>query len=523
MGQGESRSNKGLGFRKKSFASSGITLEEFEKLNKRRAEIVGEILHSESSYVRYLEEFLTIFINPLMKCSLLKPKDMQRLFSLQYIEVLLNFHKKFLQKLSSRIDNGKWSDKQSIGDVFISHGEALKMYTTYINGYGDATATIVKLREKEPSFAQILEECKKSRPPDFKQLGLFDYMIMPVQRLPRYELLLNNLLRNTWEGHADYASVESALLTIRSVNTYINQEQKYAENMNRFLEWQSANLRGPYIHIATASRKLLKEGSLYVLAINKEEEAQTNSKMVDSSSTEKNRGFTLTWSSMSSSKNSPMTIRSPHKCSPSTSFFIDNSSNSNDSTNNANKNKDEFHYFLFNDLLLIVSPERTFFKSFAGWKVEEMVSLTEISVRDVSCASPCEKDKNSSSIKKSSFSLLQGISTSSKSVVQFSLEISTKREKLLLCFMNALEKDSWLKEFCVLRDQLISLQKTGKRFKFPKIRFLGNFTSFGGVKSKDSPTGSESQAISSTSTTTTTTTTTTNTTNFTSSSNSSVH
>lgn len=34
---------------------------------------------------------------------------------------------------------------------------------------------------------------------------------MPVQRITRYALLLQDLLKSTWKGHRDYANLEAAL------------------------------------------------------------------------------------------------------------------------------------------------------------------------------------------------------------------------------------------------------------------------------------------------------------------------
>ena len=43
-------------------------------------------------------------------------------------------------------------------------------------------------------------------------------MIKPIQRLPKYILLLKDLIRNTSRGHIDYYGLKKALDEISTVN-----------------------------------------------------------------------------------------------------------------------------------------------------------------------------------------------------------------------------------------------------------------------------------------------------------------
>eukprot|EP01126_Amoeba_proteus_P015162 TRINITY_DN16748_c0_g1_i3.p1 TRINITY_DN16748_c0_g1~~TRINITY_DN16748_c0_g1_i3.p1 ORF type:complete len:201 (-),score=53.19 TRINITY_DN16748_c0_g1_i3:29-631(-) len=48
---------------------------------------------------------------------------------------------------------------------------------------------------------------------------------MPVQRLPRYEMLLKGLLQHTPENHVDFKNLSSAVQAVSKVNLYINERQ----------------------------------------------------------------------------------------------------------------------------------------------------------------------------------------------------------------------------------------------------------------------------------------------------------
>lgn len=72
------------------------------------------------------------------------------------------------------------------------------MYTEYANKYSAQLATLQRLSAQTP-VTQFLETLKsKARQPQKLQ----DILIMPIQRVPRYLLLLQDLLRNTPKARA---------------------------------------------------------------------------------------------------------------------------------------------------------------------------------------------------------------------------------------------------------------------------------------------------------------------------------
>eukprot|EP00124_Ichthyophonus_hoferi_P003939 Ihof_evm4s383 gene=Ihof_evmTU4s383 len=76
----------------------------------------------------------------------------------------------------------------------------LTSYTTYINNYDEATATLQSLRS-DPKFTSFLEERRMYY--GIRE-DLSDLLICPVQRIPRYVLLLEQIIKYTPEDHPDY-------------------------------------------------------------------------------------------------------------------------------------------------------------------------------------------------------------------------------------------------------------------------------------------------------------------------------
>lgn len=91
---------------------------------------------------------------------------------------------------------------------------------------------------------------------------------MPVQRVPRYNLLLQDLLKHTDESHPDYKKIQESLAKMNEVATKINESVRKSDNAKRIasLEAKGANfdvrshfiLKSDFIltNFATANRTL---------------------------------------------------------------------------------------------------------------------------------------------------------------------------------------------------------------------------------------------------------------------------
>lgn len=65
------------------------------------------------------------------------------------------------------------------------------------------------LKETNGRFKEFLMAIKKNC--CYNNLDLEDYLIKPVQRLPKYVLLMKLLLKKTPDYHPDYKNIEKVL------------------------------------------------------------------------------------------------------------------------------------------------------------------------------------------------------------------------------------------------------------------------------------------------------------------------
>ena len=82
---------------------------------------------------------------------------------------------------------------------------------------------------------------------------------MPVQRIPRYVLLLRELNKYTPAGHPETEALTVALSKIESIGTHINESKRQVEQMSKLLDIQN-RLRNKEFVIFKPDRRLIKEG-----------------------------------------------------------------------------------------------------------------------------------------------------------------------------------------------------------------------------------------------------------------------
>lgn len=107
------------------------------------------------------------------------------------VQAILNTNRVLLAQLRQRVE--AWDDATSqLGDVFLRLSDFFKIYIEYANNYDAAQDVLDALLNDSEAFLRF---CEAMELVDQLDLGLEDLLIMPVQRLPRYTMLLETLLK----------------------------------------------------------------------------------------------------------------------------------------------------------------------------------------------------------------------------------------------------------------------------------------------------------------------------------------
>jgi len=190
---------------------------------KQRAQIITELLNTEKTYIKGLEElngeFLKPFAEPLKKATNVDISSFQI-----KIEILIDLHDRIYSQFCSA---------KNICIVFQQEFKFLKMYKPYIKDYEDTLRNLMKVKKKS-KFKGIF---KKSKTVSSNPLGYFQARgITIVQRPPRYILLLQQLQKRTPLEHPMYHDLENGLKEMKGTCGDINEYQRQLENETKLFE-----------------------------------------------------------------------------------------------------------------------------------------------------------------------------------------------------------------------------------------------------------------------------------------------
>ena len=229
-------------------------------LASERDKVANEILTSEQTYFQSLLILGSFYIGPILHAAL-SAGNTTVFETFQPIgfaaDALVPYNQALLSELECKMR--AWDAESTLGDNFHMVGRFQSIYTKYLQAYSDMLPKVA-LCEKNAAFAAQMRDLKKAGITN--QLDLRSYLIMPVQRFPRYELLLRDLLRATPPEHRDAHLLRTALVKVEAVNAAINRAMQEAANRQKLAEISALFVADPGIRERGGSRRLLKEGVL---------------------------------------------------------------------------------------------------------------------------------------------------------------------------------------------------------------------------------------------------------------------
>ncbi|XP_055015134.1 rho guanine nucleotide exchange factor 37 isoform X2 [Boleophthalmus pectinirostris] len=101
-------------------------------------------------------------------------------------------------------------------------------YKEYLSNYSQVTAWEVSCKQKEALWDQIVKVLKSSAP-ELKASSLSFFLVMPVQRIARYPLLLQTILKHTDPSHPSYGLLEQTAQASVYINCRINEYKRIRE------------------------------------------------------------------------------------------------------------------------------------------------------------------------------------------------------------------------------------------------------------------------------------------------------
>ncbi|ALC49585.1 vav [Drosophila busckii] len=189
---------------------------------EQRDYVIRELIDTESNYLDVLNALKSKFMAPLERH--LNQDELRLIFP--RIRELGDIHTKFLEKLR---ESQMPSTKLKMGQVFLEFREPFLIYGEYCSCLLNAIDYLADICKKNQIIDQLVQKCEREY--NVGKLQLRDILSVPMQRILKYHLLLDKLVKETSQLHEDYRSLERAKDAMIDVSQYINEVKRDSDHL----------------------------------------------------------------------------------------------------------------------------------------------------------------------------------------------------------------------------------------------------------------------------------------------------
>ena len=207
--------------------------EQQERRRVERAHLVRELASTEAEYHADMQTVLELWMPAVERGGFFEGgKQLSTIFlNVPQIVFLSNELAKALADAAA-----KPAPEQDVGAVLLRKVPFLRMYVEQCCGLAGVTE-LVNRAALSPRFAAMQRQVAAD--PRAKGLDLLGFLIKPTQRLTRYPLLLQSLIKCTDPTHRDYPSLVKALDGVRKVLAEVNENSKLRTSLSLFSRLQA--------------------------------------------------------------------------------------------------------------------------------------------------------------------------------------------------------------------------------------------------------------------------------------------
>ncbi|XP_068096145.1 guanine nucleotide exchange factor VAV3 isoform X2 [Hyperolius riggenbachi] len=198
-----------------------------------------EIKQTEEKYSETLESIEKFFMEPLKK--FLPITDLQKIFI--NIPELVKVHRSLMLEISDSITH---KNSQNLYLVFLSYKERLLIYGEYCSQVESAISILDNISKTREDVRLKLEECSKRA--NNGKFTLRDLLVVPMQRVLKYHLLLQELVKHTTDD-AEKINLRLSLDAMKDLAQYVNEVKRDTETVREIEQYQHSieNLNQPLI------------------------------------------------------------------------------------------------------------------------------------------------------------------------------------------------------------------------------------------------------------------------------------
>ncbi|XP_032254158.1 rho guanine nucleotide exchange factor 11 isoform X5 [Phoca vitulina] len=238
-----------------------------------RQEVINELFVTEASHLRTLRVLDLIFYQRMKKENLMPRDELARLFP--NLPELIEIHNSWCEAMRKLREEGPII--KDIGDLMLARfdgpaREELQQVAAQFCSYQSIALGLIKTKQRKESRFQLFMQEAESHP-QCRRLQLRDLIISEIQRLTKYPLLLESVLKHTDGGTSEHEKLCRARDQCREILKYVNEAVKQTENQHRLesyqkrldttsLERASNPLAAEFKSLDLTARRMVHEGPL---------------------------------------------------------------------------------------------------------------------------------------------------------------------------------------------------------------------------------------------------------------------
>ncbi|SMR50136.1 unnamed protein product [Zymoseptoria tritici ST99CH_3D1] len=212
-------------------------------MEKKRQEVISELMYTERDFVKDLEYLRDFWIKPLRMPDVSpipehrREKFIRTVFS--NCQEVHGVNSRMAQALTRRQQQNPVV--RNIGDIFLEYVPQFHPFIRYGANQLFGKFEFEKEKGSNPAFARFTERTERLK--ESRKLELNGYLTKPTTRLARYPLLLENVLKFTDENNPDMKDIPKVVEHIRQFLSRVNEESGKSENhynlmnLNAQLKW----------------------------------------------------------------------------------------------------------------------------------------------------------------------------------------------------------------------------------------------------------------------------------------------
>ncbi|XP_029942451.1 rho guanine nucleotide exchange factor 11 isoform X2 [Salarias fasciatus] len=225
-----------------------------------RQAVIYELFTTEVSHVRTLKVLDQVFFQKMQ--SVLNSEELACIFP--NLHQVYELHASLCEAMKKRREA---SIVQEIGDVMLARfegaaGDEFQEQASLLCGQQSQARELIKnKRRKDPRFAHIIQECEAS--PLCRRQQLKDLLVAEMQRLTKYPLLLDNILKHTEAASPDLPSLQRAQACCRAILQAVNEDVRETEHRQRLSQYQRRLDAAPqFKSLDLTTKRMIHEGPL---------------------------------------------------------------------------------------------------------------------------------------------------------------------------------------------------------------------------------------------------------------------